>query len=538
MTFLNPLAFILLFIILWIFKDSFFKKSNTSIKEFQKEHKIYAMQTKLIFISLIFSILALSRPAITNEITQEKFDANEYIIALDASYSMAVNDLTPSRYEVAKKEIISLFELDTADRFTIFAFTTNPLLICPPTTDHSIAISALNSLSQEYILTKGTSLESLLNRVATLAQEHKSLILFSDGGEEHNLAQLLSIAKKSAITINIVAFGSSKGSLIYKDGDALKDVNSHLVISRINPILKNLAQQSGGFYKEINTNQKSISQEIYQKLQAQNQKSKELSSDVISYKELCYFPLIMAFVTLFIALTKALNFLPLVSLIFLFFPHFSAKASLFDFHYKQEAKEAYEKKEYPKAIDAFKRLTPSQYSYMSIANSYYSDKQYKNSLRYYSKIKSKTPHIKSIVFYNMGNAAFKLKKYQRAENFYKQSLALEFSKEAKENLFLIYKHQLLSKINVADMLPTADSKQVKNITKKNDTKQDNKEKKESASSSSKRQTNQGSQGAGGSKSKKKKATQIVKSSSKNRYKMGYNAYELINKGYIHEQKPW
>ena len=536
MTFLNPWAFILIFIALWLFKDIIYMKYNSQLAAFATEHKRHVVQTKLILVALILALLALSRPAFTNEISQEKFDANEYIIALDASYSMSLDDVKPSRYAVAKKTIIELLQLDNRNRFSLFAFTTNPLLICPPTTDHAIAISALKALSPQYILTKGTSLETLLQKIATLEMMHKSLIIFSDGGDQHNLKHLLLIAKKNAITLNIVAIGSSKGAVVIKNNKTLKDEDQHLIISRINPILKDLAKQSGGFYFEIQDATTVLAEDIAKKLQTQNTNAKELSTDVISYKEFYFIPLLLAFLVLFVALTKVQKFIPILSLLFILFPCSKLEASPLDFYYLKEAKKAYQSKEYPQAIKYFSLLAPSQYSYMSIANAYYKNQQYRDALRYYSQIKSTNPHTKSILFYNMANAAFMLKKYQRAANFYKQSLALEYSQEAYDNLLLIQKYNLIAKINVADMLPTKDDKKVKNITKKNDTKNDEKE--SGGNSSSQQKTNQGSQGGGDTKSKAKAKKTTQSKTQKNNYKMGYNAYELINKGYINEKHPW
>ena len=536
MTFLNPIAFFLLLLAFWLFKDILFMQKNIEQSSFSNEHKRYILQTKLILIALFLALFALTRPVLKNEVSKEKFDANEYIIALDASFSMSMDDIIPNRYEVAKKSIISLLDMDSKNRFSIFAFTTNPLLICPPTTDHAIAITALDALSPEYILTKGTSIISLLEKVATLPLAHKSLIIFSDGGDEHDLQQLLYIAKKNAITLNIVAIGSSKGSVIVKDGKPLKDEEQHLIISRINPILKDLAQESGGFYFELHSSNEDIIPELTSALRKQNLNAQELSTDVINYQELYYIPLLFAFILLFIALTKIQKFIPLLGVVFFLFPYSSSEASLFDFHYKKEAKKAYKSKEYKKAQRLFKKLTPSQYSYMSIANSYYKNAEYRNSLRYYSQIKSTNPHVKSIIFYNMANAAFMLKKYQRAENFYKQSLSLEYSTQAYDNLLIIVKHKLKAKINVADMLPTKDDKQVKNITKKNDTKKEDKESK--GASASQQKSNQGSQGGGDSKNKKKAKQSNATQEKQNEYKMGYNAYELINKGYINEKHPW
>jgi len=535
MTFLNPYALLSIPIVLWIFKNIFLPQDSERHELFQ-EHKRYTSQAKMLLFTLLLALIALGRPAITNEISKEKFEANEYIIAIDASFSMQMNDIKPSRYIIAKQTIISLLHLDVKDRFTLFAFTKNPLLISPPTTDHEIVISALNALEPEFILTKSTSLLSLLEQVSKLDQEHKSLIIFTDGGDEHNLNQLEHIASKNTIIINIVAIASQKGSIIKKNLQPLKDENAHLIISRINPILKNLAKDSGGFYLKINVDKRNLAQDIYSMMQKQHSDKEVLSSDVVSYKELYFIPLLGAIVIFLLALTKLQKYFTFLVLTLYISPNFDAKASLLDFHYNKLAKKASEEKKYTLAIENYKKLTPTQYSYISIANAYYRDKQYKNALHYYSQIKSKDKGVKSILYYNMGNAAFRLKKYSRAKEFYKQSLSLQYTKEAYENLTTLYKLNLQSKINVADTLPHVNDKKVKNITKKNESKKEDKE--SDSSSNSQQKASQGSQGGKGSKSKKESQQSKSLKSEKNKFKMGYNAYELINKGYVHEKEPW
>jgi Ca-activated chloride channel family protein len=517
MNFLNPWAFLMIAITLWIFKNLIGSKT----------------QNRVLLVVLILTLFALSHPVITNELSKEKFIAHEYILAIDVSYSMMAKDIKPNRYKIAKQNIIKLLKNNTKDMFSIFAFTSNPLLISPPTTDHNIAISALDALTPEYILTKGTSLLELLKTIAKLQQKNKSLILFSDGGDEKNIDALLHTASTNNITINIVATASQRGSILEKNNHNIKDKNGHLVVSRINPILKDLAYKTGGFYIKLDEKNKDITTQIQTKLTKQKLDAQKLDADIISYTELYPIPLFFAFILLLLSLTKFEKYIPFLIIYLIFYPDLKIYASTFDFYHNKVAKEAYKNKNFTLAIEEFKKLSPSKYSYISIANSYYKNKEYKNALFYYSKIKTKDKKIKSIVLYNMANSAVMLKKYNRAKKLYKNSLILYYSKEAYENLINIIK--IMPKIDVADMLPHIDDKKVKNITKNNQTKKDDKQ--NSSKSNSKKNTTNASNGAGGDKKVKNKNISLNKN-DKNRYKMGYNAYELINKGYIDEKRPW
>jgi len=535
MTFLNPLALLLFIPIFFIFKNKLLSKD-----EFLLNSQIFNKQTKLLLITLALTIIALSRPALQNKLTKQRFNADEYIIALDASFSMQANDLKPTRYDVAKNNIISFLNIDKKDRFSIFAFTTNPLLICPPTTDTQIAISALNALTPKYILTKGTSLEALLEFVVKLPQEKKNLIIFTDGGDEHQLNTLLSIAKKSAITIHIIATATKKGIALKKLSAHLRDSNGDLVISRANPILKDLAHKTGGGFIHITKSTQEISKELYSIINNKATKDKNIQTDIISYKELYYYPLLLSFIILILALTKMHKLIPIFSILAIFILPSKSNASILDFYYLKEANKAYKQKNYLDAKANYKKLSPSIPSYLNIAASYYKAKKYSTAMKYYSLIESTDPKIKQIIFYNMGNCAVKMKKYDRAKTYYQQALALGYDKDAYENLMTLYKLGVKAKIDVADMLPKPNAKEKKNSSKKTDNQKDDKknENENSKGGKSNQKALSASSGAGDMKKSKNKSNSAKIKKSKNQYQMGYKAYELINKGYTNESNPW
>jgi len=537
MSLLNPWALALLLPLLWLFKSLLLKYTFKHL-DFKKEQLRYYRQSQTLLFVLILCIIALSQPVIVNEISKEKFDANEYIIALDASYSMQADDIKPNRYTVAKQSIISLLQNNTQDRFSVFAFTSNPLLICPPTTDTAIAINALNALTPEYILTKGTSLRNLIQKISELEVEHKNLLIFSDGGDEHDLAKLISLSKKHAITVNIVALGSSNGAVLRKDNKPIHDNNGNLVVSRINPILKILANETQGHYFEINKADSDIRHQISDALEESSIEAKEQKVDILSYKELFYIPLLLAFIILFSSLTIIQKYLPFFALILTISPLSSAEASLLDFYYLNQANKAYSQKEYKKAAQEFEKVTPSQQSYLNIANSYYHNKQYQTAMKYYTQIQTKDRTLKQKLYFNMANCASHLKHYDRAKNYYQKALALGFHNESFENLNQLYALGIFSKVDVADMLPNPDAKEKQESSKKNERQKDD-DKKETQGGKSNQQASQRSQGAGGNMKKRKKNTKKTNMNrSDKHYKMGYKAYELINKGYTNEQHPW
>lgn len=500
---------------------------------FFDKHK--KQQRDLLYLSLLFMLLALSRPVLINTLQEQKFDAQDYIIALDASYSMQADDLKPSRYDLAKKSIASIVKKLNTDRFSIFAFTTNAMLISPPTTDSTISLEALNTLEPKYILTKGTSLLSLFKSIAKTSYHHKKLLIFSDGGEDQDLAQLVSLCKKHTITPYIVATASSQGSTLKKGDKPIIDDKKNLVVSRINPLLKPLSQECGGRYYELNS-LKDLSTQIISDLHEDKQ-SINIKTKVLRYSELYYLPLFLALITFFIAVTR-FHQLYLI-LVLLFIPYPSHASALMDYYKNNRALHAYAEHDYLKSAQDFQEMAPSLYSYYNSATAYYKAQHYKKAIALFSKIKSPDKTIKQKLYYNMGNCAVQLKKYERAKRYYRQALQLGVDEDALHNLALLYKLGLKEQEDLSAKMPKR-QKQATKQQKKADSKDQEKEKKSSSGSGSGQQASQKHAGSGQNKKKKQQQQdlKLSKKESKSDYKLGYKAYELINKGYTNEIHPW
>jgi Ca-activated chloride channel family protein len=525
MEFLNPWVLFALVPLYFYYKKALTKESDA--KDFNR-------QTTLLYLSLASILISLSRPVIPQSIEKEKFDAQEYIIALDASYSMMSEDIKPNRYEAAKNLIQELLTQNPKDRFSIFAFTSNTLLISPPTTDTAISKSALDALNPANILTKSTNLKELFTNIAKTSAQKKRVIIFSDGGDENNAAVLADICKKNGITPYFVAMATKEGVALKKDGVLLKDQYSSIVVSRSNPMLRELAQMSGGHYYEFGS---STLSELQSDLKADAEHKEDVSINVQSYEELSYIP-IMISILLFLASVTKLHQLYVLPLLFLL-PH-QSHASLIDFYHFQKADRAYFKQEYHQAAVEFSKASPSVQSYFNTASCYYKAKEYKKALEYFDKIQTKSKTIKQQILYDMAACAIQLKRYDRAEVYYEQALALGRDEDALYNIRVLQKLFLKSGVNISDMLPPKSAQSKQNSSKKTGTQKDENKEGGGKSGSSQQQAGESSNGAGDSqKGDSQKGEQNAQSSSKqNKYQMSSQAYELINKGYTDEKQPW
>jgi len=488
-------------------------------------HKIQQM-THLIILILI--LLSLARPVQEEALQEANIKAKDIIIALDVSYSMRATDLTPTRYDFAKETIRALLDKNPSDNIMLIAFTTNPLLLSPPTTDHTLIKTALKSLNPDFILTKGTSLKRVFKKLSHLNLGHKNLILMTDGGEEKKLETLSNILIDSDVSLTVLALGSKKGTTIQnKNGSLLKDKQGNLVISRINPLLKDLATAVGGTYLTAASSATSTATSIDDALRQNKTQEQMVKKMQRHYAERYQFPLALALILFLLLHTRAVKYL------FIFFTLFGiqAEASFLDDYHLNQAYESYQKQDFTSATKELKKINShSLQSQMALANAYYKVGAFKNAIQVYKAIRSTSPEIKQVLYYNIATAYAQLEAYDKAKIYYTKTLQLSEDKDAKFNLALI---ALLSDKKDAS-LGIAHPKSQSSDASKSESEQSDKE-----NTRDEEQPSSGSGGGGESKNKESDKEKTLTSDTDTKQQpLGSKVYDLINKGYIRETHPW
>ena len=475
-------------------------------------------------------VLALSRPVITQGVEESPVVGQEYVIALDVSYSMWAKDIPPDRYTFAKKTISALLEKNTADNIMLIAFTSNPLLLSPPTTDHRMIEVALESLNPKYILTKGTSLEKLFKKVASMPQKEKKLLLITDGGEERDLEKLAELVGHGGIKLTILALGTREGATVENpDGSLLKDKEGHLIISRLNPILESLADETGGSYLTAASTPEATAEKIYGVLKEASSSEEMITKKQHRYTELYQLPLLLAAVLFMMLHTRAARYL-LIGLAIL---GVNTEASMLDGYRLEKAYSSYHAGDL-NATKAYlgKIETPSLQSRFALGNTYYREGAYKKALKVYASIRSTSAQIKQKLYYNMANCYAREQAYEKAKIYYTKALQLGDDEDARANLKLI---ALLEDKKSAGLGIAHPKSQNSGSSKSGEQKESEKQSRDEDQPSS-------GSGSGGENSKSKneqeKRKQLLDDSRREQQPLSSKVYELINKGYIHEKQPW
>lgn len=478
-------------------------------------------------IILMLIVVTLARPVQEEALQEASIEAKDIIIALDVSYSMKATDISPTRYDFAKETISALLQANPGDNIMLIAFTTNPLLLSPPTTDHALINVALENLNPEFILTKGTSLEKLFKKLASMKMGHKNLVLMTDGGEEEKLEKLTTLVQNSDIALTILALGTTQGTTIQnKDGSLLKDKEDNLVISRVNPLLESLASSVSGAYFTASNTPQATAGNLNDALQSNANKAQSVEKMQRHYLELYQIPLSLALLLFFMVHTRAVKYL----LILFTLLGVQAEASMLDNYHLNRAYKSYNGSDFNETKRQLKQIKiRSLQSQMVLANTYYKQRAFKKAIQTYKSIRSTSPEIKQQLYYNIANAYAMLESYDKAKVYYTKVLQLGEDTDAKHNLHLV---ALLSDQKSAD-LGIAHPKSQDSSSSKSESQE------ESEESKSEDEPSSGSGGGGESQTQKEQEkSKLISDDSQEQHPLGSKVYELINKGYIREKQPW
>ena len=481
---------------------------------------------------LLLIVLTLSRPSINRGLQESSIKAKDIIIAVDVSYSMRAKDIAPSRYDFAKQTIEAFLQESAKDNIMLIAFTSNPLLLSPPTTDHILVSTALKSLNPEYILTKGTSLKKLFTKISTLKKGEKTLILMTDGGEDEEVSALSAQLKDAHINLHILGLGTKQGMTVENpDGSMLKDSKGNLVVTRLHPMLKELAAQTEGKYLEVSSSPQATAKLLQRSIEKEKQAFQTILKKQYKTLELYQIPLFFALLLFVMLHTRAVKYLsPL-----LLFIGVHAEASFLDGFHLNAAYSSYMQKDFNASKQHLQKVeVASLQSQITLANSYYKLQQYKKAIALYRAIRSTSPSIKQTLYYNTANAYALLKAYDKARIYYTKALQLGDDAESLHNLQLV---ALLEKKDAAQ-LGIAHPKSQNSDSSKSDKEEGDKESKESRDED---QPSSGS-GSGGESQKEKNADKekkrLIMDNKAQEQPLSSKVYELINKGYIRETQPW
>jgi len=221
----------------------------------------WRMKARLVLLGLAAALilLALARPQLGfawEEVRQRGLDI---FVAVDTSRSMLASDVSPSRLARAKLAALDLMKLAHSDRLALIAFAGNAFLQCPLTLDENAFQQSVNLLEPGLLPQGGTAIgEAIQVALAALkdsGDNHKVMILFTDG-EDHDNGALAAAgqAAEAGLKVFTVGVGSATGDRIRLVDDQgrtsyVLDEEGKPVVSKLNQnLLREIAAKTGGDY--------------------------------------------------------------------------------------------------------------------------------------------------------------------------------------------------------------------------------------------------------------------------------------------------
>ncbi len=208
-------------------------------------------------------VLALARPQwgiVRERVEREGADV---VFVLDTSGSMAVEDVAPNRFFLARAALTNLAARLLGDRFALVAFEGEAYALVPLTLDADALGLFLETLEPGAVPAPGTSVGAGLERGMSLfvdpERRHKVLVLVSDGENlEGDVDAAIARAKQAGVVVHSVGVGTPRGQPVPdldREGRVVgfkKDASGSVVVSRLHTeTLEAIARGTGGRYFQI-----------------------------------------------------------------------------------------------------------------------------------------------------------------------------------------------------------------------------------------------------------------------------------------------
>ncbi len=261
----------------------------------------------LLLLASALVITALARPVIEKGEIRLKQKTVDLMVAFDISRSMFADDVYPNRFELARRKFFELLDHLKNTRVGVMGFSSRAFLIAPLTDDYDSLRYLVKHMRLDYVSLRGTDMMAPLEVTDRLMKDRKrkALLIFTDGGDEKDFSKAIAFAKTHGIKVFVYAVGTQKGGVMKdRNGGVVRDKDGHIVVVKLNPAIRKLAEATGGVYMHYSLgsgDMKRLAGEIRRRLVPSDTKERTIRQR----EELFIYPLALA-IALFLAAMSSL----------------------------------------------------------------------------------------------------------------------------------------------------------------------------------------------------------------------------------------
>lgn len=217
--------------------------------------RVHAWRLGLWWVALVLGVVALAQPRWGYRWQELKREGLDLVVLLDVSRSMDATDVSPSRMERARREVLDLVDLLAGDRVALVIFAGGAFPRMPLTLDYGVLTHVVRDSATESLVAQGSDLGAAMETGLALLGDKgaadRAMLLITDG-EDHE-GRALEVAERLAaadVHLYVLGVGTADGAPIPVAGGGFKkDKNGRMVLSKLDEeLLTDLARAGKGAY--------------------------------------------------------------------------------------------------------------------------------------------------------------------------------------------------------------------------------------------------------------------------------------------------
>lgn len=204
--------------------------------------------------SFVLFVAALARPQIQNTSVERSAEGIDIMLSIDISSSMLAEDIKPNRLIAAKDVAGDFIRQRTTDRIGINVFARESFTVVPPTLDHTLVQSMLETVDLGMVrdgTAIGMGIATSINRLRDSEAESRVIILLTDGmNNAGEIDPITAGEMAAALGIRVYTMGiGSRGTAPYPVDDPIFGRRYQNVQVHIDEdMLIRIAELTGGEY--------------------------------------------------------------------------------------------------------------------------------------------------------------------------------------------------------------------------------------------------------------------------------------------------
>ncbi len=246
----TELVFIAIFFLAYLFFFFRLKRASAILNSSSR-----SVMVKFFLRSLYLGLMitALLGPSFGITEAEAKTAGKDIFMAIDLSESMNANDVSPSRLEKLKLDLIQLVNQLNNNRIGIILFSSDAYWLTPLTFDLDIVQNYISQLDTDLLESNGTNfsapIELIKNRQTENVKDDRGQILlfFTDGEDFGNIAKKdITDLQQNGLKSFFTGVGTEQGGNIIKEGKLLTDKDGLEIYTALNKsMIDQLAKWSG-----------------------------------------------------------------------------------------------------------------------------------------------------------------------------------------------------------------------------------------------------------------------------------------------------